>query len=125
MEKMCVCVRLGCFVQVACLKLLFFSFSLCKFKFLLEMRSASKIPLSGLLYQSGGFCVLCWELWPGIESLGSGSGEAGSWLPSPGDLWGHGGCQRLPTQGLQAAGLGGIRGQQPGFPERKRDKSLI
>lgn len=40
--------------------------------------------------------------------------EAGSCLPCPGELWGHGGCHRLPTQGLQA-----MRGQQPGFPDRK------
>lgn len=69
MEKMCVCVCLGCFVQVACLKLLFFSFSLCKVRFLLETLSASKIHLSGLLYQSRGVLypvlgTLAWDKGP-------------------------------------------------------------
>lgn len=122
MEKMCVCVRLGCFVQVACLKLLFFSFSLCEFKFLLEMLSASKIPLSGLLYQSGGGVVSCaGNSGLALRALGMAQGEAGSWLPSPAELWGHGSCHRLPTQGLQAAGLGGF--QDSSLASRKGNRT--
>lgn len=61
----------------------------------------------------------------GNSGLGMAQGEAGSWLPCPGELWGHGDYHSLPTQGLQAARFSGIQGQQPGFPDRKLDKSLI
>lgn len=126
MEKMCMCVRLGCFVQVACLKLLFFSFSLCEFKFLLEMLSASKIPLSGLLYQSGGGgCVLCWELWPGIKGPGNGSGGSRIMTPLSCGALGTRWLSQAPHPRVTSSWTRWIPGQQPGFPEGKPDKSLI